>query len=133
MGKRIRGLRKARGWNQQTLAHEADTRLMTVSEWERDLVTRHDPKVLSGIARALGVDEAWLVYGDDVGNDTALVPAGWREWVASNEGMALSDAERDALHGMGQAATAAGYRVTPAAYSAWRVALQMFGNPPTTR
>lgn len=131
-GERIRALRKARGWNQQTLATKAGAQTMTISKWERDVPDRLDPRVLAGLAEALEVDESYIVYGDD-GGDTELVASGWKEWIQSDEAEALTDRERSALLNMGRAATAEGYRLTPGAYSAWRVALQMFGNPPTRR
>lgn len=130
-GERIRALRKARGWNQQRLAELAGTRVMTISRWERDEVDRYDPAIMAGLATALEVDESWLRYGD--GGDVALTASGWREWVQGSEAEGLAAEEKDALLGMGQAATAAGYRLTPGVYSAWRVALRMYGHPPTTR
>ena len=131
MGQRIRALRKARGWTQQTLAEKAGTRIMTVSSWERDQVERHDPKVLAGLAAALETKESWLAYGDKPGADTALTAPGWAEWCAGSESASATGAERSILVQLGQAAAAEGVGLTPAAYSAALVILRMYGRPAT--
>jgi transcriptional regulator with XRE-family HTH domain len=59
-------------------------------------------------------------------------PPGWEQWVASTESRFASDAEKQALHGMGLAAVGAGLSVTPGSYSAWLLALRVGAPAPTT-
>jgi transcriptional regulator with XRE-family HTH domain len=54
LGGRIRRLRKARGWSQETLAIQADTDQAAISDWERD-TTHPLPPTLHKIAAAFGL------------------------------------------------------------------------------
>ena len=54
LGSRIRRLRRARGWSQETLAIQADTTQDRISHWETDVQTPL-PGTLHRLAAAFGI------------------------------------------------------------------------------
>lgn len=132
VGERIRALRKVRGLTQQDLAHAVSARVMTISDWENGRVRTHDQQILNEVAVVLDADPAFLRYGDGA-HDVALDVPSWRDWCASDEGSEATEPERAILNAAGIAAAGEGYALTPGVYSAWLVALRMFGRPPTKR
>jgi transcriptional regulator with XRE-family HTH domain len=52
-GEKIRAGRKAKGLTQQRLAELAATTVMTISNWERDIVSEPNSSILKAIAREL--------------------------------------------------------------------------------
>lgn len=116
---------------QRDLATKADVRVMTISEYERDLRRTPGKDEVGRVAEALGVDPGWLLYGEH--SDTALEAPGWREWIAGSESDSATAGERTVLRRFGTAAAAEGIGLRPAAYSAALVILRTYGRPATMR
>ena len=68
LGERLRYLRRQRGWTQERLATQAGTNQAVIQKIENGKSLR--PRKIDQIAAVLGVDPAWLVFGDD--RDTRL-------------------------------------------------------------
>ena len=76
LGERVRDRRKAAGLNQAELAALVGVSQAAVSDWEKGKAT---PSIggAGALAKALGVELSWLVYGDEepVAAEPAAPPA----------------------------------------------------------
>lgn len=63
LGKRVRDRRAAAGLTQAQLAAKIPVSQGSVSDWESDKASP-SIKMAGALAHALGVDLAWLVYGE---------------------------------------------------------------------
>jgi transcriptional regulator with XRE-family HTH domain len=61
LGKRLRSVRKERGWTQEQLAVQAGTSQAVIQKIENGKSLR--PRKIDIIARVLEVDPAWLMFG----------------------------------------------------------------------
>jgi transcriptional regulator with XRE-family HTH domain len=66
LGKRLEGSRKRKVMTQSELARAAHVALITVTRLEGDKIDNPRPSTIRSLASALGVDPAWLLFGDDV-------------------------------------------------------------------
>jgi transcriptional regulator with XRE-family HTH domain len=64
MGQRITLLRAAKGWSQAELGKILSVTRATVFNWENDSVANIRPRHLMVLAKVLGTDPYYLVYGD---------------------------------------------------------------------
>jgi len=66
VGARVRSARNRRVWTQEDLARESGVPVVTISRIEND---RHEgqprPSTVRQLAAALGVEPAWLLFGDE--------------------------------------------------------------------
>ena len=62
---RLAAARKRRVMTQVELAAAADVGLMTVGRLESGAVENPRPETIRRLAKALDVDPAWLLFGDD--------------------------------------------------------------------
>lgn len=65
LGRRLVLLRKAKGWTQEVLAHEADVGLATIKRIEQATVSPSVDALIS-ISRALGIHLYYLVQDDAI-------------------------------------------------------------------
>jgi transcriptional regulator with XRE-family HTH domain len=63
MGQRIALLRSAKGWTQAELSRVMKVTRATVMNWENDSVPNIRPPHLMVLAKVLGTDPYYLVYG----------------------------------------------------------------------
>ena len=72
IGERMRSARNRRVWTQEDLAKESGVPVVTISRIENG---RHGdqprPTTVRRLAAALGVESAWLLYGNDGNEKTA--------------------------------------------------------------
>lgn len=66
-GERLRQARLQRGLTQEALARQASVSLVTVAKLERAAHRRPTVETAAKLAKALGVDPAWLLFGDEEG------------------------------------------------------------------
>ena len=64
MGQRIAQLRAAKGWSQAELAKVLSVSRMSVFNWENDTCPNIKPPHLMVLAKVLGTDPYYLVYGN---------------------------------------------------------------------
>lgn len=64
MGQRIALLRSSKGWSQAELAKIVSVSRMSVFNWENDAVPNIKPPHLMVLAKVLGTDPYYLVYGE---------------------------------------------------------------------
>ena len=68
LGQRLRAVRRRRVMTQAELAQAARVALITVTRLESEAGTGGPrPATVRRLARALDVDAAWLLFGDDAG------------------------------------------------------------------
>lgn len=65
MGKRIRGLRTAKGWTLEQLATLVGTTKGAIAQWEGDLTPNIRPQNLLKLCEELGTDPWYIVFGPD--------------------------------------------------------------------
>lgn len=65
MGQRVAAVRRRRVMTQAELAHAAGLALITVGRIEGDAGGTPRPATARRLAEALGVDAAWLLFGDE--------------------------------------------------------------------
>lgn len=63
LGERLRHARERKGWSQNKLADESGVKQGTISKIERE--GQYKSVYAFKLAQALGIDNAWLIVGDD--------------------------------------------------------------------
>lgn len=63
-GQRIRAARKAAGLTQEALAARLNVSKGAISQWEKDVITERNERVLFLLGDVLGVSSRWLALGD---------------------------------------------------------------------
>ena len=71
LGHRLREARQRAVMTQAELAAAAGVGLNTVNRLENDAIDNPRPGTVRRLAAALGVDPAWLLFGDDEGKRAA--------------------------------------------------------------
>ena len=66
LGQRMRMRRQQKGWTQEQLARQAGTNQAVIQKIENGKSLR--PRKINEIAEVLGVNPAWLMFGDDAEN-----------------------------------------------------------------
>jgi transcriptional regulator with XRE-family HTH domain len=64
IGTRLQAARRARGLTQEALARQAGVSLHTVVKLESGRIRQPLPETARKLAAALGVDPAWLLFGE---------------------------------------------------------------------
>jgi len=64
-GKRLRAARQAQGLTQEALARRSDVSINTIAKLESGKVHQPLPETARKLAAALGVDPAWLLFGEE--------------------------------------------------------------------
>ena len=65
LGRRLRHARQRAVMTQAELAQAAGVALITVNRLENDAIEHPRPETVRRLARALGADPAWLLFGED--------------------------------------------------------------------
>lgn len=66
LGNRLEATRRRRVLTQAELAHEAGVSIITVTRLENDIGSGNPrPETVRRLARALNIDPAWLLFGDE--------------------------------------------------------------------
>jgi transcriptional regulator with XRE-family HTH domain len=63
LGQRMRARRQQKGWTQEQLARQAGTNQAVIQKIENGKSLR--PRKINEIAEVLGVNPAWLMFGED--------------------------------------------------------------------
>ena len=71
LGQRLRHARQRAVMTQAELAQAAGVALITANRLENDAIDNPRPETVRRLARALGVDPAWLLFGEDDGTKLA--------------------------------------------------------------
>ncbi len=67
LGQRMRTRRQQKGWTQEQLARQAGTNQAVIQKIENGKSLR--PRKINEIAEVLGVNPAWLMFGDEAENN----------------------------------------------------------------
>ncbi|CCF82417.1 helix-turn-helix domain-containing protein [Nitrolancea hollandica] len=65
VGERLRWTRQRHVWSQADLSQVSGVPVVTISRIENNRNGRPKPSTARKLSRALGIDPAWLLYGDD--------------------------------------------------------------------
>ena len=65
MGERLAQARKRKVWSQEELATAAGVPVVTISRIETGYTEAPRPSTIRKLASALGVDPAWVVFGEE--------------------------------------------------------------------
>ena len=65
IGERLRWIRKRRVLSQEQLAEKSKVPVVTISRIENDHQVEPRPSTVQKLSTALGVEPAWLMFGDE--------------------------------------------------------------------
>lgn len=65
LGQRLRHARRRAVMTQAELAQAAGVALITANRLENDAIANPRPETVRRLAKALGVEPAWLLFGDE--------------------------------------------------------------------